>query len=177
MSDFIELAQKRQSCRAFSDRAVDHQTLVKCLEGAALAPSACNSQPWGLVVVEDPKIVSEVAKTTQQLGLNEFTNKAKSFLVVVEEYAPLMPKIAQFIDSQYFAKGDLGAATYGFCLTAESLGLGTCILGMFDRPKLRELLSIPQDKNIFIVVAIGYPASSAVRPKSRKPVESFARFV
>ena len=62
-------------------------------------------------------------------------------------------------------------------LEAESLGLGTCILGLFDRPALRELLGIPKDNGIFIVVAVGYPASDDVRNKQRKPIEEIVRFV
>ncbi|MDR1487914.1 MAG: nitroreductase family protein [Deltaproteobacteria bacterium] len=177
MSDFLELALRRQSCRTFSDRPVEHEKLVKCVEAARNAPSGCNSQPWSFVVVEDPAIVAEVAKTTQQLGINEYQSKAKAFLVVVEEYARLMPKIAPLVDSQVFAKGDLGGATLSFCLQAESLGLGTCIIGLFDRPKLRELLNIPELKSIFLVVAIGYSSTDHVRPKQRKPLEEIVRFV
>jgi nitroreductase len=177
MADFLELALRRQSCRSFSDVNVEHEKLVKCVEAARQTPSGCNSQPWSFVVVEDPKVVSEVAKTTQQVGLNDYTSKAKAFFVVVEEPAVLIPKVSCVLDGQVFAKGDLGAATYGLTLEAESLGLGTCILGMFDRPKLRELLDIPNYKSIFLVVAVGYPASDRVRSKQRKDLEAIARFI
>jgi nitroreductase len=177
MSDYMELALKRQSCRQFIDKPVEHEKLVKCVEAARLTPSACNSQPWSFVVVESPDKVVEVAKTTMQLGINEYIAKAKAFFVVVEEYAQLMPKIASLVNNQYWAKGDLGAVTLSLCLAAESEGLGTCILGVFDRPKLRELLDIPKDKPIFMVVAVGYPSSENVRKKDRKPIESLARYV
>jgi nitroreductase len=177
MADFIEHALKRQSCRQYADKPVEREKLTKCVEAARLAPSACNSQPWSFVVVDNPEKVAEVAKTTMQLDINEYIGKAKAFFVVVEEYAQLMPKIAKMIDSQYFAKGDLGAATLSLCLEAESLGLGTCIVGLFDRPKLRELLDIPKDNNIFIVVAVGYPSSDNVRNKQRKPIEEIVRYV
>jgi nitroreductase len=177
MADFLELARQRQSCRQFADKPVEREKLAQCVEAARLTPSACNSQPWSFVVVDSPNLVAEVAQTTMQLGINEYIAKAKAFFVVVEEYAALMPKIAKLIDSQYFAKGDLGAATLALTLEAQSLGLGTCILGLFDRPKLRELLTIPQDKGIFIVVAVGYPSSDHLRDKQRKPIEEIVRYV
>jgi len=177
MSDYIELALKRQSCRDFADRPVEHDKLEKCVEAARLAPSGCNAQPWSFVVVEDPKIVPEVAKCTQQLGINDYISGAKAFVVVLEEHAKLMPKLASLIDSQYFAKGDLGAATLSICLEAESLGLGTCMLGLYDRPKLCSLLNIPEDKQFFIVIALGYPSSDKVRPKIRKTLNEVVRFV
>ncbi|MDR1309163.1 MAG: nitroreductase family protein [Deltaproteobacteria bacterium] len=177
MCDYLELALKRQSCRHFSDQKVEREKLARCVEAARLTPSACNSQPWSFVVVESPDKVAEVAKATMHMGINEYVAQAKAFFVVVEEYAELMPKIACMIDSQYFARGDLGAATLSLCLEAQSQGLGTCILGLFDRPRLRELLDIPRDKGVFLVVAVGYPATGATRPKSRRPVETMVRYV
>ncbi|MDR2367434.1 MAG: nitroreductase family protein [Deltaproteobacteria bacterium] len=177
MDDFMELALKRQSCRQYQDKPVEHDKLLKCVEAARLNPSACNSQPWSVVVVESPDVVPEVAKTTMQLGINEYIGNAKAFFVIVEEYAKLIPNVAKVLDSQYWAKGDLGAFAYALCLQAESQGIGTCTLGVFDRPRLRELLSIPQDKNIFLVIAVGYPAKDHVRNKQRKPIEEIVRFV
>ncbi|MDR1658681.1 MAG: nitroreductase family protein [Deltaproteobacteria bacterium] len=177
MTDFHELALKRQSCRDFADRPVEHEKLVKCVETARITPSACNAQPWSVVVVEDSAVVPEVAKLTQQLGINEYTSKAKAFFVVLEQYAKLMPKIASLIDGQYFAKGDLGAFTVSLCLEAEAQGLATCILGLFDRPRLRELLKLPPEQPIFIVVAVGYAAKDFIRPKVRKPLEEIAKFI
>lgn len=179
MSDFLELAGRRYSCRNFSDKPVEREKLEKCVEAARLAPSGCNAQPWKFVVVVDPKLVSEVAKTTQQLGINDYLSKAKAFLVVLEDHAKLMPRIASLYDSQVFAKGDLGGATLSFCLEAESLGLGTCMAGMFDRAKLSELLDLPLDQRYFLVVAVGYPAREReeARPKLRKPFNEIVRFI
>jgi nitroreductase len=177
MGDFLELAAKRQSCRAFSERAVEHEKLIKCVEAARLSPSACNSQPWSVVVVETPKLLSEVAECTMQMGLNAYTKDAKAFFVVLEEYARLMPAIAKISDSQIFAKGDLGGFVFSLTLEAETQGIGTCILGMFDRPRLRELLDIPKEKSIFLVIAAGYPKKDTVRTKERKSLEEIARFV
>ncbi|MDR1045706.1 MAG: nitroreductase family protein [Candidatus Adiutrix sp.] len=173
----MELCLKRQSCRDFADRPVEHDKLVKCLEAARLAPSGCNSQPWSFVVVEDPKIVPEVARCSQQLGINAYISGARAFAVVLEEHAVLMPALRKIIDSQYFARGDLGAAVVTFCYAAEAQGLGTCILGIYDREKMGELLNIPIDKKFGGLIAIGYPAADKTRPKSRKPLEEIARFV
>jgi nitroreductase len=177
MSDFIELAGKRQSCRDYQDKPVDHAKLVKCVEAAILAPSACNSQPWKVVVVENPAKAKEVAETTAQMGVNKYLAQAGAWFVVLEEPCKLMPKIAPLFDSQVFAKGDLGGFVLSLCLEAESQGLGTCIVGLYDRPKLRELLDIPAWQRIHIVIAVGYPASDKVRAKSRKSLDEVARFV
>ena len=177
MSDFLELCLLRQSCRDYADKPVEHEKLVRCIEAARLAPSACNAQPWSFVVVEDPKIVPEVAKSSQQLGINDYISGARAFIVALEEHAVLMPKLRPLLDSQYFAKGDLGAAVLSICLQAASMGLGTCILGIYDRDRLRELLGIPLEKQFRGLIAVGYPAPDKVRNKVRKPLEEIVRFV
>ncbi|MDR2459185.1 MAG: nitroreductase family protein [Deltaproteobacteria bacterium] len=177
MGDFLELAGKRQSCRGFLDKPVEHDKLIKCVEAARLSPSGCNSQPWKVIVVEDPKVVSEVAKCTQLLGINAYFSAAKAFFVVLEKHAKLMPKIAQLVDSQIFAKGDLGGFALSLCLEAETQGLGTCIIGLFDRPVLKELLKYEDTESVFLVIAVGYPHSDKVRNKERKPLEEICRFV
>ena len=177
MQDFMELCLRRQSCRDFADRPVEREKLERCIEAARLAPSACNSQPWSFVVVENPQLVPEVAKTSQQLGINGYISGAKAFIVVLEEHAVLMPKLRCILDSQYFAKGDLGAAVLSICLQAESMGLGTCILGIYDREKLCELLGIPLEKQFGGLIAVGYPATDKVRNKVRKSLKEIVRFL
>ena len=178
MKDFFELCLRRQSCRNFSDKPVEHEKLLKCVEAGHMAPSACNSQPWRFVVVETPEIVAEVAKCGQQMNMNPFLSKAKAFIVVLEEHAVLSPIIRHIIDSQYFAKGDLGGVTVQVCLEAETQGLGTCIIGIYDREGLCKLLDIPIEKQFAALIAVGYPAEDdKIRVKQRKPLDEITRFV
>ena len=177
MSDFMELCLKRQSCRNFSGRPVEREKLTRCVEAARLAPSGCNAQPWSFVAADYPSVVSQVAKCAQPWKINEFLTKAGAFIVVLEEHAVLMPMLRSVLDSQYFAAGDLGAAVSFLCLEAASQGLGSCILGMYDRPKICELLSIPEEKRFGGLVALGYPADDVIRPKIRKPLEEIVRYV
>jgi nitroreductase len=97
--------------------------------------------------------------------------------VVLEEHAVLMPSLRRVLDSQYFAKGDLGAAVVSLCLAAADQGLGTCILGLYDRERLCQLLDLPAEKRFGGLVAVGYPAEDKVRDKSRKPLNDIVRFV
>jgi nitroreductase len=177
MNSFMELCKRRQSCRDFSDKPIEHEKLVQCIEAARLAPSGCNSQPWSFVVVEDPRLVSEVAKCGQPLGINEYVTNARAFIVVLEEHAVLMPQLRSQLDSQYFAKGDLGAAVVTICYAAEELGLGSLIIGLYDREKLCSLLNIPIEKQFAGLIAVGYPANGNVRPKQRRQMEEIARFI
>jgi nitroreductase len=177
MSDFLEICARRQSCRNYTGKPVEHDKLVKCVEAGRLTPSACNSQPWSFVVVEKPELVAEVAKCGQQMDMNPFLSKAGAFIIVLEEHAVLAKNVRRILDSQYFAKGDLGAATVQICLEAESQGLGSCIIGIYDRETLCNLLNIPAGKQFAALIALGYAANETVRPKARKELKDIARFV
>ncbi|MDR3166133.1 MAG: nitroreductase family protein [Synergistaceae bacterium] len=177
MGDFLELAARRQSCRDFSGARVERDKLVKCVEAGRLAPSGCNGQPWSFVVVDDPGKVAEVAKCGQHFGINGFTDKAGAFIVVLEEHAKLMPALREILDSQFFAQGDIGGAVVSVCLEAADLGLGTCIIGLYNREKLTKLLSLPHEQRFGALIAVGYPSDDTIRPKARKPLEEIVRYV
>jgi nitroreductase len=177
MGNFFDLALRRQSCRNFSGKPVEREKLTRCIEAARVAPSGCNGQPWSFVVVDDPKTVLEVAKCGQPMEINGFLNKAGAFIIVLEEHAVLMPALRKMLDSQIFAKGDLGAAVAYICLEAADQGLGSCIIGLYDRETLSNLLNIPTEKQFAGLIAVGYPAGDAIRPKDRKPLDEIVRFV
>ncbi|MDR1330085.1 MAG: nitroreductase family protein [Oscillospiraceae bacterium] len=175
--DFLDICKLRQSCRSFSDRPVEHDKLVKCVEAGRLTHSGCNAQPWSFVVVENPDLVGEIAKCGRQLKQNAFLGTAKAFIIILEEHAVLSPVISCFLDSQYYAKGDLGAAAAYVCLEATTQGLGSCHIGVYDRARICKLLNIPAEKQFGSVIALGYPADDVIRAKKRKSFEDIVRFV
>jgi nitroreductase len=52
---FQEMLERRESCRAYSDRPVSREDLMKLVEAGRLSPSGCNAQPWKFIVVDDPE--------------------------------------------------------------------------------------------------------------------------
>ena len=73
---------------------------------------------------------------------------------------------------QYY---DCGIAAQTLCLAAHDLGLGTVIMGIFDRKGLEEFLQIPEDQELMALIAIGHPDGEAVAPK-RKDVETLLSY-
>ena len=80
---FALLASKRQSDRKYKDTPVEKEKILRCLETARLSPSACNSQPWHFVVVDDEKLVQDMAKNVVSVGMNSFAPQAKVWVAVV----------------------------------------------------------------------------------------------
>jgi len=177
MEKFFELVNRRQSCRKYSKKQVEHEKLVNCIEAARLAPSACNSQPWHFVVVNNKELSSKVAMCLQDKVMNKFTSECQSFIIVVEESGNLASRAGSLMKQQDYRSVDLGIATEHLCLAATEQDLGTCILGWFNEKELKKLLGINKLKRIRLVVAIGYSENDVVRKKIRKNMNEIVTFI
>lgn len=177
--DFFELIQKRQSCRAYNGKPVERNKLEIIVDAARLAPSACNSQPWHFVVVDEPEKAKKTAKLLQDkvVPINRFTDSCPAFVVICEGKAKLSEKVSGRFKGQEFAQIDTGIAAAHLCFAATELGLGCCILGWFDEQGLKNLLHVPEYVRIRLVMAVGYPKEGdPIRPKSRKEMDEIAGY-
>lgn len=170
--DFLELVKKRQSDRKYESRAVEREKVVQCLEAARWAPSACNSQPWKFVVVDDPALLSPIALAAASMGMNKFAHEAPVFVAVVLEKMNFTARIGSVIKDKEYSLLDVGIAVEHFCLQAAEIGLGTCIMGWFDEKKVKKLLQI-ENKRVPLLISVGYPASPT-RKKVRKTLDEMS---
>jgi nitroreductase len=177
-SDFLALVRKRQSVRGYAPRPVEPAKIERCLEAARLAPSACNSQPWTFIVVNETALKNQLADLTADrwLPLNHWTKQAPVHVAVVVEHAKLSARIGARIKKKDFPWIDLGIAAEHFCLQAAAEGLGTCMLGWFNEERARDLLQIPSDKRLGLIMTLGYPADETIRPKIRKELIRLVRW-
>ena len=91
-----EIILKRQSCRSYDTKPAAKDDILKCLEAARLAPSACNSQPWKFTVVTEPATKAKLASLLQIVGGNKFADAAPVLVAVSEDECPkLMPGVLQ----------------------------------------------------------------------------------
>jgi len=129
--ELLELFRTRQSVRGYSDNAVEKDKLLRCIEAARLAPSACNAQPWKFIVIDDPTLKSAIADQTSSkvLGMNHFTKQAPVHVAFVRERANFSSSMGQVLKDKEYPLMDIGIAAIQFCLQATAEGLGTCILG------------------------------------------------
>ena len=58
---FLDLANRRYSVRTYKNTPIPQENINRCIEAARLAPSACNSQPWKFIIVDDPELMNELA--------------------------------------------------------------------------------------------------------------------
>lgn len=176
---FQELIKQRQSVRKYKENPVEREKIEKIIEAVHLAPSACNSQPWKIIIVDDPKLKNEVAHATfsKTISFNKFAVQAPVLAVLVIEKAKLIAQIGGSIKNMEYPKIDIGIAAAHFCLQAAELGLGTCMIGWFDEKKIQQLLNIPEKRKVGLVITLGYPPEDyKLRQKIRKPVKEICGF-
>lgn len=176
--EFLELVKLRESIRGYIDKEVEEEKILKCIEAARLAPSACNSQPWKFVVVNDKETLSKIKNKIYDstIGINKFILTAPVVIAVVGEKRNLTSAIGASIKKKDYTSMDVGIAVEHLCLQAAELGLGTCIIGWFKNEEIKKALGIPKNRDIELIVSLGYYNKEACREKKRKNIEDIVAF-
>ena len=60
MSDFLELAKARYSCRKIASDPVSEEAIDKIIEAAIAAPTAVNKQPWRIIVIRNSDLIAKM---------------------------------------------------------------------------------------------------------------------
>ena len=177
MKTFLELAQNRQSDRAYSDKPVEPEKLERILEAARIAPSACNAQPWKIIVVSDAEKRMQVADATANklLAMNHFTKQAPLQLVILEENANFTSTVGGWATEKHYPHLDLGILAAHITLAATDEGRGSCSIGWCDEKKVRKALDIPKNKRVMLVILLGYSAQP-LRNKKRKTKDEIVSY-
>ena len=173
---FEEMLLKRESCRAYQDRAVSREDLLKICEAGRLTPSGCNAQPWKFMIVDESEARAKMCDALTVEGGKTGAPWGKScpaFIALVEQKADVKPLVLDYYkDSQVFAQGDIGMACMNMCYQAMELGLSTCVIGLNDQQKMESSFGIPEGARVRMVLAIGYSAEkNTMRPKIRKSLD------
>jgi nitroreductase len=166
--DVFEAVLKRKSVRAFQDREVPEDTILRLLEAARLAPSASNRQEWRFVVVRDATLRKQLADAAHG---QKFVGEAPVVLVCCAETdGHLMPC------GQPCYPIDVAIAIDHVTLCATAEGLGTCWIGAFDEPQVKEILEIPAHIRVVELLPLGYPRDASPAEKNRLPLDDIVKY-
>ena len=168
----------RRSIRKFKADAVDHELLKQIVETASYAPSWKHTQITRYIVVEGAlkdKIATE--GTTIYPGNGTIIQNAPALVAVTV----IKNRSGYERDGSFSTdRGDgwqmYDVASQTFCLAAHEAGLGTVIMGLFDRSTVESLLQLPEDRELVALIPIGYPDIEPEAPK-RKPVDDLVSFI
>ena len=174
MKSVIEVIKERRSIRRYDTREVPEAIVNNLLETLRWTPSWANTQCWEVIRIKDKELREKLAEASFK------GNPANKALVE----APVLLAICAKLNTSGFYKGemttkfgdwfmfDLGLAAQTLCLSAQSLGLGTVIIGLFDHDKAKKILAVPEGYELVALIPIGYPAHIPSAPK-RKEIGEF----
>lgn len=175
---FIDLVNKRKSTRSYSSLPVSRDLIDQCLEVARLAPSACNSQPWSFIVVDDENTKNSIAKEALS-GIyrsNQFVKEAPVIIVAITENSTYIARMGGMLRGVQYNLIDIGIACDHLTLQAEELGLGTCWLGWFNEDAVKKILGLSKKTRVDVMISLGYPGEETVKNKIRKPLDKVRRY-
>jgi len=163
---FLELAKARYSCRKYSAKAVEPEKIETVLAAAAAAPTGCNNQPQRILLVDDPQVLAKIRECTPfQFGA------PVTFVLCYDKNACWCNDKGEGIGPI-----DTTIVMTHIILQAAELGLGTCIVGYYDKDALIKALNIPSNLDPVLLLPMGYPADGT-RPSQmhdkRVPASGF----
>lgn len=155
--DLNELIIGCRTYRRFKQEPVDEAVIREALENARIGSSGRNGQPlYYYAVTSKDKVkamqplVKWAASLPPELGTPKEGEQPTAFIVVVKK-----------ADAIPFADIDVGIAVHSIVLTAWSHGIGSCIMGAINIGKIRELLNVPEEDQIRLVLALGEPSHTS----------------
>ncbi len=162
--EFNQLIKERYSCKNYSARQIDKKVLEAILEAGRLAPTAKNLQEQHIYVATSQESLSKIdAVTPCRYG------------------APAVLVVAFDRDNVYTYPGgkresgieDASIVATHLMLAATNAGVDNCWVNCFDPDKLHQLLALPDNEEILMLLDLGYAAPEA-KPLpnhySRKPL-------
>jgi nitroreductase len=168
--DFLQLAKSRYSSRKYKKMSVEDDKLNYVLEAGRVAPSAVNYQPVFFVVVRGENLIN-----VRECYQREWFKTAPMCIVVCSDHS----KSWKRGDGKDSADIDVAIATDHITLAATSIGLATCWVCNFNKPKLAEVLNLPDHIEPVVILPIGYPEDAADverHANKRKPMNEIVVF-
>jgi nitroreductase len=148
--DFLDVIQKRYSCRKYKSDSLPKELIEKVMDIARKAPSAHNKQPWKFIAVIDSAIRQKLGEAYNK----DWFIQAPAIIVacgVVEQ------GWKRKWDSVDYTEVDVAIAFDHLTLAATNEGLGTCWIGAFQEDVVRRVLHIPDGVKIIAMTPLGYP--------------------
>lgn len=168
-----ELINKRRSYRALKQTDIDEKEIYELAEAAKMAPSCFNYQPWRFVFVHNKAKLVELFDALS--NGNEWAEKSSMMVAIFSD-----KKNDCIVGDRKYYLFDTGMAVGFMLLKATELDLVTHLMAGFNSKKAKQILKIPEEKNLIALMAVGKHAddysnlteeqieSEANRPKRKK---------
>lgn len=162
--NFLQLASDRYAVRSFDSTAVSGEIIDKILRAGQLAPTAINSQPQKIYLVQSPEGMEKMRSVSPCMY-----GAPHCFIVCYDE-----ERVCPRGEVDNYGEIDATIVLTHMVMEATDLGVGTCIVGYFDPEKLSSEFSLPESIHPLLLLPFGYPAEGCVpseRHSSRRSLD------
>ena len=149
---FIELTRNRYSCKKYSDKEVKKEDLDLILEAGRNAPTAKNLQEQHIYVAKSKDALNKIDSVCP------CRYNAKTVLIVAYNKNNVFTYPGGKRDSGI---EDAAIVATHMMLEAKDLGIDSCWINFFDPDKLHDLLGLPENEEILMLLDLGYPEEGA----------------
>lgn len=166
--EFFDVITKRFSVRSYKPDMVEKDKLMKILEAACQAPTACNLQAFRILVMKTDGNREALKKVYSR----EWLLEAPYVLAVCS----VPEKSWTRADGKNYSDVDCAIIMDHITLAATALGLGTCWIGAFNPQAAREVFRLDKNMHPVVLTPLGYPNETRSE-KRRKPVGDLVSFI
>ena len=150
--EFKEVIKNRYSCKKYGNRQVEKFALDAILTAGRLAPTAKNLQEQHVYVLQSPEALAKIdAVTPCRYG-------APTVLVIAFDKNNVFTYPGGKRDS---GVEDATIVATHMILAAADEGVDSCWINFLDPEKLAEMLGLPQNEEVLMVMDLGYAAEGA----------------
>lgn len=159
-----DLIKDRKSVRSFSDRIIEQEKIASLFEATRWAPSSTNEQPWFYIyATKDQSALYEKILNSLNEGNRVWAKEAPLLIVSMARR-----NFTHFVGANTYAMYDLGGANSILSLQAVELGLQVRQMAGYHHKKIIDNLNIPNDYEVGVVMAVGYPGNAEQLPETLK---------
>ncbi len=150
--EFKEVIKRRYSCKKYSGRQVEEEKLSSILEAGRLAPTAKNLQEQHVYVLQSADSLAKIdAVTPCRYG-------APTVVVVAFDKNNVFTYPGGKRDS---GVEDATIVATHMILAAADEGVDSCWINFLDPEKLAQVLGLPDNEEVLMVMDLGYAAEGA----------------
>ncbi|MDO5783794.1 MAG: nitroreductase family protein [Eubacteriales bacterium] len=159
----------RRSIRKFTEQPVPHDVLEEVIAAAAYAPSWKNTQISRYIAIEGREAIDALAKDYAPFNARTLSTAPLLIAQTCIKKRSGYERDGSFTTDRGdgWQMYDCGIAAQTFCLSAHDHGLGTVIMGIFDRPALEKYLNVPENQELVALIAVGYPDEQPDAPRRK----------
>ncbi len=169
--EFKEVVKNRYSCKKFNGEKVAAEKLEAILAAGRLAPTAKNLQEQHIYVVQSEEMLAKIDTLTP------CRYNAPTVLVVAFDKNNVFTYPGEKRDS---GVEDATIVATHMILAAEDEGVDSCWVNFFDPDKAAELLGLPENEEVLMLMDLGYAAEGSgplANHDSRKPLDETVTYL